>query len=127
MLWRSPLLPFWVTPPSQMSFLQRQKVLEEYNKDLLSFTQEREETFIKAAPQLFGSQFPKDAADHLEQVAALKRAKSLLSSSTSGSDFHKAPTSQWSGQRLYEPRQRPKPYSQQKATYSRKPVTKTMK
>jgi len=61
---------------SQMSGLRRQKVLEEYNKDLLSFAKEREATFIKAAPLLFGPQFPKDASDHLEQVAALKRAKS---------------------------------------------------
>ena len=46
------------------------KVLEEYNKDLLSFAQEREEEFIKAAPQLLEVQFPEDAADHLEEVAA---------------------------------------------------------
>ena len=62
---------------SQMSILRRQKILEEYNKDLLSFAQDREEEFTKAAPQLFGAQFPKEAADHLDQVEALRRAKSL--------------------------------------------------
>ena len=79
---------------SQILGLQRQKVLEEYNKDLLSFVKEREATFIKAAPLLFELQFPKDTADHLEQVAALKRAKPS-SSDTSG--FCKASSSQWSG------------------------------
>ena len=69
---------------SQMSILQRQKILEEYNKDLLSFAQDREEEFTKAAPQLFGAQFPKEAADHLDQVAALQRAKS-----SSNQGFHK--------------------------------------
>ena len=89
---------------SQMSGLRRQKVLEEYNKDLLSFAKEREATFIKAAPLLFGPQFPKDASDHLEHVAALKRAKSSTSYS-SGSGFQKASSSQWSSHRSYAPRQ----------------------
>ena len=69
-----------------MSGLRRQKVLKEYNKDLFSFAKERVVTFIKAAPLLFGPQFPKDAADHLEQVVALKRAKSL---SGHGSGFRR--------------------------------------
>ena len=60
----------------QMSISRRQKILEEYNKDPLSFAQDREE-FTKAAPQLFGAQFPKEATDHLDQVEALRRAKSL--------------------------------------------------
>ena len=46
---------------SQMLALQRQKILEEYNKDIVSSTQERDEEFIKAAPQLFGVQFIKGA------------------------------------------------------------------
>ena len=60
---------------SQISIFRREKILEEYNMDLLSFAQDREGEFIKAALMLFGAQFPKDAADHLEQVAALRRAK----------------------------------------------------
>ena len=109
---------------SQMSALRRQKILEEYNKDLLSFVQDREEEFTKAAPQLFGAQFPKDAANHLEQVAALCRAKS----SAGNQFFRKAPPSQWSGQRSYAPRQRPKPYSRPKTGYSKPKATeKTVK
>ena len=76
---------------------------------------EREATFIKAAPQ-FGPQFPKDAADHLEQVAALKRAKS----SSSHSVGFKASSSQWSSHQSYAPRQRPKPYARPKAAIARK-------
>ena len=101
---------------SQMSGLRRQKVLKEYNKDLLSFTKEREATFIKAAPLLFGPQFLKDTADHLEQVAALKRAKS---SSGHDSGFQKAPSPQWSSHQPYAPRQRPKPYTRPKAANAR--------
>ena len=100
---------------SQMSVLQRQKIPEEYNRDLLYFTQDREVEFTKAAPQLFGAQFPKDAADHLEQVAALCRAKS----SASNQGFRKASPSQWSGQQSYAPRQRLKPYSTLKTGYSK--------
>ena len=56
----------------RMSILQT----ESTQRVLLSFSQDREEEFVKAAPQLFGAQFPKDAADHLKQVAALCRTKS---------------------------------------------------
>ena len=70
------------------SALRRQKILKEYNKDLLSFAQDREEEFTKAAPQLFGAQFPKDAADHLEQVAALRRAKSSAGNQFFGRLLH---------------------------------------
>lgn len=98
---------------SQISRLRRQKVLEEYNRDLLSFAKEREATFIKAAPLLFKAQFPKVTVD-LEQVAAHKRAKISTSHS---SDFHQASSCQWSSHRPYAPRQRAKPYSQPKTTH----------
>ena len=76
---------------SQIPGLRTQKVLKEYNKDLLSFAKEREATFIKAASLLFGPQFPKDATDYLEQVGVLKRANS---SSSYNLNFHKALLSQ---------------------------------
>ena len=44
------------------------KVLEEFNKDLTSITEEKEPTMRGAAFQLFGSAITKQAADHLEQV-----------------------------------------------------------
>ena len=56
---------------AQMSMLCRQKVLEEYNKELLMFAQGRETEFLKAAPELFRPKFPRDASEHLDQLAAL--------------------------------------------------------
>ena len=41
------------------------------NNDKLSFMQERKQDFIKGVLQLFKTEFPKDTANHLEQVAAL--------------------------------------------------------
>ena len=110
---------------SQISILRREKILEEYNKDLLSFAQDRKGEFIKAVPMLFGAQFSKDAADHLEQVAALRRVKSSTGSSSQG--FQKASSSQWSGQRSYAPRQRPKPYTRPKTEYNKQKGTKMTK
>ena len=60
---------------AQMSMLRRQRVLEEYNKELITFAQGRETEFLKAAPELFGPKFPRDATEHLDQLAALRKAK----------------------------------------------------
>ena len=65
---------------TQMSALLRQEVLEEYNKELLSFTQERE---AKAAPQLFRTKFPGDTAQLISQLEALQKTKSTNSSNGS--------------------------------------------
>ena len=46
----------------------RMKILEEYNKDLVSFSEEVEPDLRAAAPLLFGQSFTKQAADHLGQV-----------------------------------------------------------
>ena len=66
---------------SHISNLRRTKVLEEYNKDLVTWAQDREGEFLKAALQLFGPEFPKDATTHLEQVAALRKARYTPSTS----------------------------------------------
>lgn len=96
---------------AQMSTLRRQKVLEEYNRDLLSFAQGREAEFLAAAPQLFGPKFPGDATEHLEQLAALRKAKAPTSS-TNTSVFRKATNYQSGGrQRSFAPRPRPTPYA----------------
>lgn len=65
--------------------LQLQKVLKDYNKELLSFAQEREAEYVKAAPQPLGAKFPGDAAEHTSQLEALRRAK--VSNSSSNSSF----------------------------------------
>ena len=100
---------------AQMSVLRRQKVLEEYNKELLTFAQGREAEFLKAAPELFGPKFPRDATEHLDQLAALQKAKasSTSSSSSNSSGFRKSSSYHSSHHRYYSPRQRPQPYSRQ--------------
>jgi len=96
---------------AQMSQLRCQKVLEEYNKELLTFAQGREAEFLKAAPELFGPKFPRDAAEHLEQLAALQKARVPSKNNTgSSSGFQKPPSYQPSHRHHYTPRQRP--YSQ---------------
>ena len=60
---------------TQFSLYRRTKVLEDFNKDLISFAEEKEPELRTAAPQLFGSAFTKQAAEHLEQVETLRKAK----------------------------------------------------
>ena len=60
---------------TQFSVYRRTNVLEDFNKDLVSFAEEKEPELRTAAPQLFGSAFTKQADDHLEQVKTLRKAK----------------------------------------------------
>jgi len=72
---------------AQCSILQRTKILEEYNKQLLSFCNDREAEFKATAPQLFGQVFAKDASDYLVQLATIRKAKARSSQPV----FWKAP------------------------------------
>lgn len=89
-----------------ISTLRRTKVLEEYNKDLVLWAQDREAEFLKAAPQLFGPEFPKDATTHLEQVSALRKARYTQPYS---SGFRRGQPSGSSGG-SYQQKRRPAPY-----------------
>ena len=60
---------------TQFSIYCWTKVLEEFNKDLISFAKEKEPELRGAAPQLFDSAFTKQAADYLEQMETLRKAK----------------------------------------------------
>ena len=60
---------------TQFSMYRRTKILEEYNKELVSFAEELEPDLRAAAPLLFGQSFTKQAADHLAQVEALRKVK----------------------------------------------------
>ena len=51
------------------------KVLENFNKDLISFAEEKEPELRGAALHLFGSAFTKQVAEHLELVETLQIAK----------------------------------------------------
>ena len=55
---------------AQMSVLRRQRVLEEYNKELLTSAQGREAEFLKTAPELLGPKFPHDDTEHLGNAFA---------------------------------------------------------
>ena len=68
-------LAFLGNAATQFSTYRRTKILEEYNKDLVSFSEEMEPDLRAAAPLLFGSSFTKQAADHLSQVEALRKVK----------------------------------------------------
>ena len=60
---------------TQFSVHCHTKVLEDFNKDLISFAEEKEPELRTAAPRLFGSAFTKQATDHLKQVEMLRKAK----------------------------------------------------
>lgn len=51
------------------------KILEDFNKDLISFAAEKEPELSGAALHLFGSAFTKQMADHLKQVETLQKVK----------------------------------------------------
>ena len=78
---------------AQMSQLHSQKVLEEYNKKLLTFSQGRESEFLKAAPELFGLKFPRDTAQHLDQMTVPQKTKAPSKNNTSSSSGFRKPPS----------------------------------
>ena len=68
-------LAFLGNAVTQFSIYRRTKILEEYNKELVSFSEELVPELRAAAPLLFGPSFTKQAADHLGQVEALRKVK----------------------------------------------------
>ena len=82
-------LTFMGNASSQCTSLRRVGILEEYNKDLVSFSQESEDLFASATGTLFGPSFAEKAAEHLKQLQTLRRAKGSGSKSSQG--FLKAP------------------------------------
>ena len=82
-------LTFIGNASSQYTSLRRVGILEEYNKDLVSFSQESENLFSSATGTLFGPSFAEKAADHLKQLQTLRRAKGVNSKGSQG--FSKAP------------------------------------
>ena len=68
-------LVFLGNTATQFSAYQRTKILEEYNKDLMSFSEKVEPDLRAAAPLLFGSSFTKQASEHLSQVEVLRKVK----------------------------------------------------
>ena len=82
-------LTFLGNASSQCTTLRRVNILEEYNKDLISFSQESEDLFDSTKGTLFGPSFAEKAAEHLKQIQTLRRAKGGNGKGNQG--FSKAP------------------------------------
>ena len=68
-------LTFLGNASSQCISLRRVGILEEYNKDLVSFSQESTDLFASATNTLFGPSFPEKASEHLKQLQTLRQAR----------------------------------------------------
>ena len=66
----------------QCTSLCQTRILEEYNKDLVSFRQESAELFASAANILFGPSFPEKAAKHIKQLQTLHKLRAVVVSLT---------------------------------------------
>ena len=58
-----------------ISGVRRTKVLEDYNKELVSFAAENERDWTSGAPRLFGPSFLKEASDYLQQLQLVRKVK----------------------------------------------------
>ena len=59
---------------SQCTSLWRVGILEEYNKDLISFYQELQDLFAPTSGMLFRSSFTEKASEHLKQIQTFLQA-----------------------------------------------------
>ena len=104
-------LTFIGNASSQCTSLRRTGILEEYNKDLVSFGQESAELFASATNTLFGPSFPEKAAEHIKQLQTLRQARGSVSKSNQV--FSKAPShgyTQRGGKYTLQRRQATQPY-----------------
>ena len=101
-------LTFLGNASSQCTSLRRVGILEEYNKDLISFCQESQDLFASPSGMVFGSSFSEKASEHLKQIYTLRQAKGA---NRSNQGFSKAPLryAQWEGKSYIL--QRWQPYS----------------
>ena len=75
----------------------RQGVLQDYNKDLVSYAAESDELFSSATKTLLGPAFPEKAAAHLCQMKTLRDSKIPVPFKSKQQGFQKAPSqySRW--------------------------------
>ena len=83
-------LTFIGNASSQCTTLHRTGILEEYNKDLVSFSQESGKLFASATNTLFEPSFPEKAAEHIKQLQTLRQARGG-GTNKSNQVFSKAP------------------------------------
>ena len=90
--------------------IRRQGILQDYNKDLMSFAAESDGLFSLATKTLLGPTFPEKVAAHLHQMQTLKSSKiSSVAAKAKQHSFQKSP-SQYSwlgGQVLQSPEMPP--------------------
>ena len=99
---------------NKASLMRRTKILEEYNKDLVSFSEAKERDWASAAPRLFRPNFLKEAADHLPTPATGPQSKAAAEFSLTppppqgqqgegkgSQQWRQPPYSQPSGQKTY--------------------------
>ena len=55
--------------------MRRARILEEYNKELVTFAGAQERNWASAAPQLFRPNFLKEAADYLQHLQLIHKVK----------------------------------------------------
>ena len=87
-------LTFLGNASSQCTSLRRVGILQEYNKDLISFCQESQDLFASTSGMLFGPSFAEKASEHLKQIQTLRQARGA---NKSGQVFPKAPRAMLSG------------------------------
>ena len=76
-------LTFLGNASTQTSNLRRVKLMEDINKELVTYTTDQEDHFNAQAPMLFGNEFMKNAIEHWEQVKALRKMQDRPSTSSS--------------------------------------------
>ena len=106
-------LTFLGNASSRSTSIRRQGVLQDYNKDLMSFASESDELFGSATKTLLGPAFPEKASAHLRQMQTLRNSKiSNVAPKSKQQGFQRAP-SQYSrrGGKSYSLQRRHQPYS----------------
>ena len=68
-------LTFLGNASSHCTSIQMQGILQDYNKDLMSFAAESDELFSSVTKTLLGYAFPEKAAAHLQQMQTLRNSK----------------------------------------------------
>ena len=92
--------------------IRRQGVLQDYNKDLVSYALETDDLFSSATKTLLGPAFPEKAATHLRQMKTLRESKSEVTSKQKQQNFQKAPSHYHQrGGKSYNLQRRHQPYS----------------
>ena len=77
-------LTFLGNASTQTSSHRHVKLMEDVNKELVTYTTEQEEHFIAQVPMLFGNEFMKNATEHWEQAKALHKMRDCPLTSTLG-------------------------------------------